>query len=226
MGGAAMIIRNKKFFISVLVAFSLLLVPFITPIAADDVTVWSEKKITDTKKVWTIAFSQPLKESSIKDSTVFVEDENYRLFFTTVSLSNDKKSIIVTPIDHYQENVKYRLNISKDIVSDKGKKLEKGIILPFVVNGSDNTGGTGDTGGQTGNAITRVTFSSNSYATIVNVVSNDVVDRVTVDSSDMYYLGNNTYSAALTGVTSGTSVRIQAYDINGKRIFSKDYKVN
>lgn len=58
------------------------------------------KKISDTKKVWTIAFSQPLKESSIKNTTVYVEDENDRLFFTNVALSSDKKSIIVTPKKH------------------------------------------------------------------------------------------------------------------------------
>lgn len=222
-----MIKSRKKIIISVLMACTLLLLlPNITSNAADDVSVWTEKKVTDTKKVWTIAFSQPLKESSIKNTTVYVEDENYRLFFTNVALSSDKKSIIVTPRDHYQENIKYRLNISKDIVSEKGKKLGKGIIMPFVVNGSDNTGGTGGSGGQTGDAITRVTFSSNSFATMVNVVSNDVVDRVTVDSVVMNYLGNNTYSAGLTGVAAGSTVKIQAYDINGKRIFSKDYKVN
>ena len=106
-------------------------VPNTTIGATDDVDVWSTKQISDNKKVWTIAFSQPLKESSIKNTTVYVEDEAYRLFFTDVTLSSDKKSIIVTPRDVYQENKTYRLNISKDVTSDKGKKLEKSIVLPF-----------------------------------------------------------------------------------------------
>lgn len=213
--------KRKAIITSVLAALViLLLLPNIRPSATDAVDTWSEKKVTDTKKVWTIAFSKPLKATSIKDSTVYVEDENYRLFFTTATLSSDKKSIIVTPREPYQENVKYRLNISSEIVSEKGEKLGKGIIMPFVVNGSDSQDG------QDGDAIRSVTFSTNAFATTVNVISNDTVVRVTANSKELHYLGNNTYSTGLTGISSGSTVKIQAYDMNGKRIFSKDYKVN
>ena len=192
--------KRKLRLIPILFAFVLLLsVPGITSGATNDVDVWSPKQISDNQKVWTIAFSQPLKESSIKNTTVYVEDEAYRLFFTDVALSSDKKSIIVTPRNAYQENKTYRLNISKDVTSEKGKKLTKSIVLPFALNevsGTDNPA-TND------NAITNVKFLTTNFATRVTATSNDSVNRVTANSKEMHYEGNNTYSIGLTGLSIG-----------------------
>ena len=215
--------KRKLRLIPILFAFVLLLsVPGITIGATNDVDVWSPKQISDNRKVWTISFSQPLKASSIKNTTVYVEDEAYRLFFTDVTLSSDKKSIIVKPRNAYQENKTYRLNISNDVTSEKGKKLEKSIVLPFALNevsGTDNP--TTDD-----NAITNVKFLTTNYATRVTAMSNDSVNRVTANSKDMHYEGNNSYSIGLTGLSTGDNVRIQAYDISGKRIFTDTFIVN
>ncbi|MFE8696436.1 Ig-like domain-containing protein [Cytobacillus sp. FJAT-53684] len=212
---------KKRFGILLSIAFvfaMIMVMPNSTNSATNDTDVWSAKKITDNKKVWTIAFSQPLKESTIKNTTVYVEDGDYRLFFTDLALSSDKKSIIVTPKDIYKENTTYRLNITKEVASEKGKKLEKAIIQPFVLNGEpDET---------TTDAIKNVTFTSKNFATMVSVTSNDAVNKVTANSKELLYEGNNKYSIGLTGVASGDTVKIQAFDISGKRLFSKDYKVN
>jgi hypothetical protein len=217
-------LNRKGFILSILFAFILLFsVTSSTLGATNETDVWNSKTISDNKKVWTIQFSQPLKESTIKNTTVFVEDENYRLFFTDVSLSNDKKSIIVAPRGTYQENTTYKLTISNDVASVKGKKLEKGIILPFTLNGSaENVTDTPTTG----DAISNVTLSAKNFATMVTAISNDTVNKVTANSKEMNYEGNNTYSIGLTGLTPGDTVKIQAYDMNGKRIYLKEYTVN
>ena len=196
--------------------------PGITNSATNDVDVWNPKQINDNRKVWTISFNQPLKESSIKNTTVYVEDDAYRLFFTDVTLSSDKKSIIVTPRNAYQENKTYRLNISKDVTSGKGKKLAKSIVLPFSLNAVSGT----DNPATDDNVITDVKFLSTNFATRVTATSNDSVNRVTANSKEMHYEGNNNYSIGLTGLSMGDKVLIQAYDINGKRIFSDTFIVN
>jgi hypothetical protein len=212
--------KRKGYLLSILFAFALLFTMTTSTLGAtDEVDVWSTKTITDSQKVWTIAFSQPFKESTIKSSTVYVEDEKYRLVYTDVTLSDDRKSIIVTPRNAYQENTSYRLNITNDVASEKGKKLEKGIVLPFTLKGSTDTTTTGD-------AISKVTLSSKNFAIMVTAISNDTVNKVTANSKEMHYEGNNTYSIGLTGLTPGDTVKIQAYDTSGKRIYSKDYTVN
>jgi len=215
--------KRKRMVLSIIFAFILLLLtPNTTSNAADDIDIWGTKQITDSNKVWTIEFSQPLKETTIKKTTVYVEDENYRSFFTDATLSSDKKSIIVTPKSAYQENKTYKLHISKDIMSDKGKKLEKEIILPFVLNKASQNEQPPTTEG----AIKNVTLSAQNFATMVTVVSNDSVNRVTANSNEMHYEGNNTYTIGLTGLTPGDNVTIQAYELNGKRVYSKNFKVN
>ena len=209
--------KRKLRLLPILFAFALILsVPGITIGATNDVDVWNPKQISDNRKIWTIAFSQPLKESSIKNTTVYVEDEGYRLFFTDVTLSSDKKSIIVKPRNAYQENKTYKLNISKDVTSEKGEKLEKSIVLPFTLNEVSGTD----------KAITNVNLSSTNFATRVTAISNDSVNRVTANSNEMHYEGNNTYSTGLTGLSTGSKVLIQAYDMSGKRIFSDTFIVN
>ena len=151
-----------------------------------------------------------------------LKTNSYRFVFTDITLSNDKKSIIVTPKDFYKENITYKLNISKDVLSEKGKKLEKDIVLPFVLNGTDENLDPG----MTKEAISSVTITPSAYASRVTAISNDTVNRVTANSKELHYEGNNTYSLGLIGLSSGDNVKIVAYDLNGKRIFSKKYKVN
>ena len=100
--------------------------------------------------------------------------------------------------------------------------MEKSIVLPFTLNavpGTDNPA-TDD------KVITDVKFLSTNFATRVTATSNDSVNRVTANSKEMHYEGNNNYSIGLTGLSMGDKVLIQAYDINGKRIFSDTFIVN
>ncbi|WP_338450380.1 Ig-like domain-containing protein [Niallia oryzisoli] len=215
--------KRKWGIVTILLAFVLLLIMSNTALGAtDEEDVWNTKIINENKKVWTISFSQPLKESSVKNASVYVEDENYRLFFTDVTVSSDKKSIIVTPKDVYQENKTYRLNISKDVTSAKGEKISKKIILPFILDDS-----TGNENPDTINeAISNVKITSTAFASLVTATSDDSVNRVTANYKDMHYEGNNTFSLGITGLDSGDNVKIEAYDINGKKVFSKNFKVN
>ncbi|KAA9014562.1 Ig-like domain-containing protein [Niallia endozanthoxylica] len=216
-------IKKKWRIATILFVFTMLLIMPITTLgSSNDTDVWSTKTISETNKVWTVSFSQPLKESSIKKTTVYIEDERYRLFFTDVALSEDKKSIIVTPKNAYQENITYKLNISKEIMSEKGKKLANNIILPFVLNGTTENGNQEIAK----EPISNVTITPLAYASRITAISNDTVNRVTANSKDMHYEGDNTYSLGIIDLSSGDNVRIEAYDIKGKKVFSKDYKVN
>lgn len=214
--------KKTSLLISIAIAFLFLITAPLTSInASNDADTWSIKTINDPKKVWTISFSQPLKDTTVNSTNVYVEDENYRLFFTNVTLSSDKKSIIVTPKDNqYKENTVYKLNISKNVTSDKGKKLEKDIIMPFNLNGTAKVDDP-----ITGNAVQSVSFKTQNFATMVTVRSNDSVSIVRVNGKEMHYDGNNYYSIGLANVK-GDSVTIQAYDGSGKMIYSKVHKVN
>ena len=209
-------IKRKWRITTILFAFTLLLIiPITTMSASEDIDVWNTKTITNNKKVWTIAFNDPLKESSINKKTVYVEDDHYRFVFTDVALSSDKKSIIVTPKDFYQDNKTYRLYISKAVSSEKGKKLENDIVLPFILNGTTENVDP-DIGKE---AITSVTITPSAYASRITAISNDMVNKVTANGTEMHYEGNNTYSLGMIGLSSDKNVRIVAYDLKGKILF-------
>ena len=75
-------IGRKWRIIAILFAFTILLImPISTLGASDDVDVWDTKTITDKNKVWTISFNHSIKESSIKNTTVYVEDEQLSFCF-------------------------------------------------------------------------------------------------------------------------------------------------
>lgn len=209
--------KRKWGLISILCIIALcLIVPNTAFSAEDPVDTWTTKTITDSNKVWTIAFSQPLKESTVTKTNVNVKDESHRTIVTDVTLSSDKKSIIVTPKSAYEENKSYKLNISGNVTSDKGKKLEKGILLPFTL----------DALTESDEPINNTVIKHNSYVTSVTASSNGLVVKMTANNKEMHYEGNNTYSLGLTELTSGDTITIKAYDHNNKVIFSKDYQVN
>ncbi|WP_071392844.1 Ig-like domain-containing protein [Bacillus tuaregi] len=192
-----------------------MVVPNSVSSAEENVSTWKSKTITDSNKVWTVAFSQPLKESSVTKTNIKVKDENNRTISTEVTLSSDKKAIIVTPKSAYEENKSYTLNISSKVTSADGEKLAKGIVQPFTLDAIPDAN----------EPINHVSLKHNTYVTSITASGNNSVIKMTANNKEMHYEGNNTYSLGLTGLTSGDSITIKAYDQNNKVIFTKDYQV-
>lgn len=196
-------------------------------LAEDDVHQWDKGETNDPKKVWTIEFNQPLKSSKVRSTTVYVKDENNRNFSTTVTLSTDKKSITVTPRKDYEIGKEYKLYIDDSIGSETDKTLEKSIVFPFTISGSGDTSKEEDKPNpEESNLVKNVNINLTPYAALITLSTDSSIARVMAGTNEMHYEGNNQFSAGIVGLKVGETVKIRAFDADGKTVFEKDYTVN
>lgn len=93
----------------------------------------TEKTATDLNKTWTIKFNQAVDNSTI-DQNIFVTDANNVAIETNLGVSDDLKSITVTPKDNYTRNQEYRLYISNQLqAQDSKRNLNKSQVMPFTI---------------------------------------------------------------------------------------------
>lgn len=86
-----------------------------------------------SRKTWKINFNAVLNATTINNNNVFVKDQYDKTIATTVSLSNDKKSILVSPKDEYKSGETYTLFITNSVLSVNGKKLIKSAKMKFKI---------------------------------------------------------------------------------------------
>lgn len=183
-------------------------------LAKSDINEWDKGETNDPGKVWTIEFNQPLNAAKVSSTTVYVKDEKNRKFSTTVTLSSDKKSITVTPKKDYEIGKEYKLYIDDSIGSESDKLLEKTVVFPFSIAGEESS------------MVKNVNIQHTPYATMVSLSTDHTIARVTVDSTEMHYEGNNQYSAGIAGLEAGDTVKIRAFNADGKTVFTQEYTVN
>jgi len=82
-------------------------------------------------KAWTINFSAPVDESTIKSSTIFLEDmDNSEI---ELSVSEDGKKVTVRKTGNYIPGHPYYMSITDDIKTINGTKLRNPVSLTFTI---------------------------------------------------------------------------------------------
>lgn len=99
----------------------------------DFVSIIGESTV-EANKDWVINFKAPVNIESLNNSNIFVLDENNRLVAVTLSINPaNSKQVIVGNNGLYQSGHTYRLYITKDLKSRKGRNLKRAIIVKFTI---------------------------------------------------------------------------------------------
>lgn len=80
---------------------------------------------------WYIKFNIFLDENTVNKKTMNVTDTEGYIMKTNITYDSLKNLIVISPIDTYEQNRFYILNISKQVKSGKGNHLKKDIYILF-----------------------------------------------------------------------------------------------
>lgn len=92
-----------------------------------------ENVIVLKNKQWKIHFSEKLDPSSISEHTVYVLNQKGERQKATVSLSEDQKTILIEPPENGYRVSSYTLQLSEQIKSNMGRKMNASITQRFTV---------------------------------------------------------------------------------------------
>ncbi|MCY6355102.1 DUF5050 domain-containing protein [Clostridium sp. ZS2-4] len=99
----------------------------------EDYKVTYKTQGVSANKTWTIKFNRELDEKTINATNVCVQDWNDKWVSTHVSVSENKREIIIKPNYKYVQGKQYHI-VLKDIKAKNGKKLVKHNKIYFNVN--------------------------------------------------------------------------------------------
>ena len=80
---------------------------------------------------WYIRFNIPLDENTVNDHTMQVTDTDGYIMRTDITYESTQNRICISPLDTYEENRYYLLNISKKVCSARGQPLKTTIHILF-----------------------------------------------------------------------------------------------
>jgi len=80
---------------------------------------------------WYIRFNIPLDESTVSDKTMDVTDTEGYIMRTDISYSKTNRMICISPLDTYEQNRFYLLNVNKKVKSESGKPLKTTLHILF-----------------------------------------------------------------------------------------------
>ena len=80
---------------------------------------------------WYIRFNIPLDETSVNERTMEVTDTDGYIMRTDITYQSKQNRIVISPIDTYEEQHFYLLNISRKVRSSKGQNLKTKIHILF-----------------------------------------------------------------------------------------------
>ena len=83
------------------------------------------------KAYWYIKFNIPLAKEYVNKDTINVTDADGYIMRTYIYYDDKENLIVAVPMDSYDQNEYYLLNISKDVCSAKGQKLKREIHILF-----------------------------------------------------------------------------------------------
>lgn len=89
-----------------------------------------------TDKIWKIKFNTAI-DSKTLDGNITITDSDGKLFNTILNLSDDSKTVIVTPKIQYTSNKIYKITVNKNIKSLKGSSILEDATKIFSVKGDD-----------------------------------------------------------------------------------------
>lgn len=96
-----------------------------------------EKKVKQSMKfrtgkfVWRVRFSSPLDPESINNRNLYVTTMNKIPLKTHIRYDTINEYIEIEPMEPYAEDESYLLNITTNVKSQGGKKLNKPVQLQF-----------------------------------------------------------------------------------------------
>ena len=82
-------------------------------------------------KPWTVSFNKPLSSTTVNTTNIKVVGENNNYIDINVSLANDNKNVIVSPVKNYEANKTYTLIVTEKVKSTDGKPLPKEVRMTF-----------------------------------------------------------------------------------------------
>lgn len=172
---------------------------------------WALQGTTDAKKVWTVRFSLPLDVNSVNQNNIYVTDDNNNAISTSLACSDDGNSVQVKPTGAYKVGQKYWLFVGGGLIADNGKNaLAQPIAVPFLV-------------AEENSKIILISAGKSSLLTSFTVLTSGDVFSVKINSKNMIYQGNNTYTLGMTGLKTGGTVTVNVYDSKGKSLASQKY---
>jgi len=80
---------------------------------------------------WYIRFNIPLDETTVSDRTMDVTDTDGYIMRTDITYNQGKNMIVISPLDTYEQNRFYLLNITKKVRSARGQHLRSTIHILF-----------------------------------------------------------------------------------------------
>ncbi len=92
--------------------------------------------VSEEPVFWYIRFNIPLDEKSVSKKTMNVTETNGYIVDTEISYDSDKHMIIIVPVDDYEDDQYYLLNITKKVKSSKGQNLKREIHIMFKILGN------------------------------------------------------------------------------------------
>lgn len=83
------------------------------------------------KIYWHIKFNLALKSSSVNEKTTYVTDLGGYMLESQITYDPNSNVIIISPLESYEENFYYILNITTRVQSEKGQNLKRPVIILF-----------------------------------------------------------------------------------------------
>ena len=80
---------------------------------------------------WYIQFNVPLDKNTVSHKTMSITDTSGYIMRTDISYMEGKHIIVISPLDSYEENVYYLLNITKKVKAESGRKMKTKIYILF-----------------------------------------------------------------------------------------------
>lgn len=177
---------------------------------------WGQPQVvSDVNKAWLINFSHKVKDSTINNYNIFIEDEYGNKLETATTMLNNNKTIKISPSKPYEDLKSYKLFIQDTIENEDGKQLKIPVFYEFRVDLKSKK-----------DSINGVTTSVNSLFTAVNIKTSSKVYKVYVDNEEAKYKGNNEYNSNMIGKKIGDKVKIKTYDSDNNLIDEMDYTIN
>ncbi|MBB4823241.1 hypothetical protein HNO89_000459 [Sporosarcina luteola] len=195
-------------FILALIAMVLMFLPWQEVGVAKE---WAFQSIDQVDKAWSIKFNLQLDGDSLTSTSIYITDGT-NIHPSTSRLTGNGKEVQVVPSNPYEVGKAYWVMITNQVKSSDGKPLKTPIEVPFQVVDP--------------NAKIQAVHSTTSgmFTTFIVTVHPDV-HKVTIGTQELTFIGNNQYTGTFIDLKQNSTVTINGYDENNKRLQSVSYKV-
>lgn len=200
--------KRVKQSIVVLVAMVLVFLPWQDKKMAKE---WDFQSIDQVDKAWSVKFNMKLDANSVNQTSIVITDGK-TVHPSVARLVGNGYEVQVVPSAPYEVGKAYWLKITSSVKSSDGKALKTPIEVPFQLIDPNAD-------------IQAVHSMTSGIFTVVTVTANPRVHRVTLNGTDMHFIGNNQYTYTLLDTKPGSSVTIYGYDENNKRVETKRHTV-